>query len=155
VLVSAFYQQHAGEAYFRQAQRLTHTDYSQKELAQAFVSIVSGLEDLCDVQTGADATTLTAWLNQMQIAQDLFLQRRELSPEALTAEQEALALARARTLSALRNSFSLTPETATNGWYVRTEPRLSLCRVPGATGERIAPARGMPEEREAEHRAMK
>ena len=47
VVVSAFYQMHAGrDAYFREAQELCGGDYDKNDLAAAFVKVVSGVEDI-------------------------------------------------------------------------------------------------------------
>src|SRR5262249_53549881 len=51
VLVSAFYDRARGrEAYYREARRLSHHDYDRQELRAAFVSVVSGVEDVNDVE---------------------------------------------------------------------------------------------------------
>ncbi|MGH3848201.1 MAG: NAD(P)/FAD-dependent oxidoreductase, partial [Pseudonocardiaceae bacterium] len=51
VVVASLYQQYRGkESYFWEAQRLTLNDCSATDLKQAFVNVVSGIEDLRDAQ---------------------------------------------------------------------------------------------------------
>lgn len=51
ILVGAFYHIHQGrDAYFRRAQTLSHRDRSDLHLNEAFVDIVTGIEDLHDAQ---------------------------------------------------------------------------------------------------------
>jgi flavin-dependent dehydrogenase len=91
VVVTSFYQTHKEpDTYFRQAQQLTSHDYSDSELIQAFLHIISGVEDLKDVE--------------------------DMGPQMLL---EAFT----------KGDFSLTPETAVNGLYVTTEPKLGLSKA--------------------------
>ncbi|SLM49939.1 CrpH [Nitrospira japonica] len=64
VVVASFYQTHRGaEAYFRQAQQLTSHDYSGAELAHAFLHIISGIEDLKDIEDVEPQRLLEALTN--------------------------------------------------------------------------------------------
>jgi flavin-dependent dehydrogenase len=128
VVVSAFYQTHTGkDGYFRRAQELTSADYSESELRQAFVNIVSGTEDLKDIenfQSGAFVNKLT----QMYGDHYAFVRRKDQWNEMPSKEIEE-GLARQRVVGAMQEEFSLTPETAVNGLFVSTEPQLRLARV--------------------------
>lgn len=128
VIVSAFYQTHAGkDGYFRRAQELTCTDYSESELRQAFVNIVSGTEDLKDIgdlQPGALVDKLTGMYRDHYA----FMRRKD-QWETMPPREINEALARQRIVGAIQEEFSLTPETAVNGLFVSTEPELRLARV--------------------------
>jgi flavin-dependent dehydrogenase len=55
VVVASLYQQYRGkDSYFWEAQRLTLNDCSATDLKQAFVNVVSGIEDLRDAQATLD-----------------------------------------------------------------------------------------------------
>jgi flavin-dependent dehydrogenase len=131
-LVSAFYQNHSGAEYFRQAQQLTSRDYREPDLAEAFVSIVSGMEDVQDVQSPeGGAERIIGQLAALQEQQDRFLRRQQEQPGAISEQELEGAVQRAKTLDALRSGFSLTPESAIGGLYVQTEPRLGLAQLHG------------------------
>src|SRR6202158_989828 len=55
VFVSAFYDQLKGkDAYFAQAQQLSRYDLPGQALRQAFVNLVSGVEDLCEAESATE-----------------------------------------------------------------------------------------------------
>ncbi|MEU6669291.1 NAD(P)/FAD-dependent oxidoreductase [Streptomyces sp. NPDC046727] len=54
ILVSAFYNIHDGrDTYFRRAQALSHRDQQGLRLHESFLNIITGIEDLADVQDDA------------------------------------------------------------------------------------------------------
>jgi hypothetical protein len=115
VVVSGLYQQYNGkETYFWQAQHLTHHDYDDSDaLSDAFLYVVSGLEDLKD-STGARRELDVAGMGE------------RLSPDE--AEQ-ALATYNIYNKVSIRSSMS--PESASGGFYATTTPRLGLARIEG------------------------
>jgi flavin-dependent dehydrogenase len=130
VVVSSFYQTHGRrDSYFRQAQRLTSHDYGGSELVKAFLHIVSGVEDLIDIEDQrpeALAETLTRLYEE-----HYEFSRQKGHWDSLPLEEINKGMSRNRVVSAVQEDFSLTPETAVNGLYVATEPKLGLQRADG------------------------
>lgn len=114
VIVSGLYAQYSGkESYFWQAQLLTHHDYDDSEaMSEAFLFVVSGLEDMMDSAKGIRELDLTDLANG-------------ISEEEAT---KAAAMYNVYNKVFLRSSTS--PQTASDGLYVTTTPHLGL-----ATGQ--------------------
>jgi flavin-dependent dehydrogenase len=113
-IVSGMYQQYDGkEAYFWQAQQLTHHDYEDSgAMMEAWLYVVSGMEDV----------------------KDRGRPRRELEvAEPTDASQPIEVSDRAAALYNLYNNVffgtSMSPERASEGLYVTTKPRLGLTLV--------------------------
>jgi flavin-dependent dehydrogenase len=113
-IVSGMYQQYDGkEAYFWQAQQLTHHDYDDSgAMMEAWLYVVSGMEDV----------------------KDRGKPRRELEvAEPTDASQPIEVSDRAAALYNLYNNVffgtSMSPERASEGLYVTTKPRLGLTLV--------------------------
>ncbi len=108
-IVSGMYQQYDGkETYFWQAQQLTHHDYDNSEaMMEAWLYIVSGMEDLKDLEHPG----------------------RELDEGVKQIE----ASDRGKAFRGIYNKVffrsSMSPETASEGFYVRTKPQLGLALV--------------------------
>jgi flavin-dependent dehydrogenase len=135
VVVGAFYQTHTGrDAHFRQAQQLTRSDYRESDLRQAFVNIISGIEDLKDVEPfreirHADGDNLLARLTKLYEDHFAFIGRRS-GWDALPLDKINEGRARIKFVNAVQEDFSLTPETAVGGIYVHAEPhQIGLRRV--------------------------
>lgn len=125
VVVSAFYQMHTGrDAYFRKAQELTGGDYDSSDLAAAFVKVVSGVEDLKNIGE-ATSEELMGSLMRFYSEHYEFL-RGWRRGESLTLAEVRDGVGRMRLVDAAQEEFSLTPDTAVNGLYVRTGERLGL-----------------------------
>jgi len=114
VIVSGLYQQYDGPpAYFWQAQQLTHNDYSDAEaLNEAFLYVVTGMEDLRDVE---EATPQELAISQMagQLPED--------------QAQRAVAMYNVYNKVFLRSSMS--EKTAIDDMYVVTQPHLGIAMV--------------------------
>lgn len=136
-LVSCYYQQYTGQrGYFWEAQQLTARDYRDSELSQAFLNIITGLEDFKD----AEATTGEYLLDQLHEAHtEAFRVLR--NPDKIAgldpAEQER-AKAKFELLDRTAHRFSLAEDSAVHGLYATLTPQLGLARVvaeqPGPTG---------------------
>jgi len=125
VVVSAFYQMHVSrDAYFRKAQELTGGDYDSKDLAAAFVKVVSGTEDLKDI---GEATSQEIMDSLMRFyAEHYEFLRGWRRGESQTLTEVRKGVGRMQLVDAVQEEFSLTPETAVNGFYVRTGEQLGL-----------------------------
>jgi len=121
VIVSGLYQQYNGKAsYFWEAQQLSHHEYGAA-LNDAFLHVVSGMEDLLDTrEVSSDAT--------QEETQDDGHVLTSKQREALTSAEghDEAALARSQLYNKVFMRFSLSPETAIDGLYVTTRPRLGL-----------------------------
>ena len=110
VVVSGLYQQYNGkETYFWQAQQLTNHDYDDEgSMMDAFLYVVSGMEDLIDTAKP----------------------RREVDYAGTTNSQSIESTDRGDELSNIYHKVffqaSMSPETANDGLYVTTKPRLGL-----------------------------
>lgn len=125
VVVSAFYRMHANrDAYFKQAQELTTRDYRKDELAAAFVNVVSGVEDLRDMNDAASVEMLDSLMNLYSEHYEFLRGWRR--GESQTMDEIRKGVGRMRIVDAVQGEFSLTPDTAVNGLYVRTGSRLGL-----------------------------
>jgi flavin-dependent dehydrogenase len=124
VVVSSLYQQYRGkESYFWEAQRLTLNDCSATDLKQAFVSVVSGIEDLRDAQATLDHT--------MEVAGKIF-DKNSLDPtkgidSMSSGERELVQARRQFTESAMMGHLQPNSKAA-QGLYLVTKPRLGLAR---------------------------
>lgn len=113
VVVSGLYQQYDGkETYFWQAQQLTNHDYGDEgAMMDAFLYVVSGMEDLIDTAKP----------------------RRELDYSGTTNPQPIESSDRGKQLYNIYNKVffraSMSPEAANDGLYVTTKPRLGLSLV--------------------------
>ena len=114
-VVAALYQQYRGkDSYFWEAQRLTLHDCSAADLKQAFVDVVSGIEDLRDAQA-----TLELVLNAAgKAVAEEFRARESLEP--LSAEDRELTQAR------MQFFHSAMVRQDAQGLYVVTKPQLGL-----------------------------
>ncbi len=113
VIVSGLYAQYNGkESYFWQAQVLTHHDYDDSDaLNAAFLFVVSGLEDQMDVGKGMRELDLTEMANGM------------------SEEQAVKTTAMHNVYNKVFWRSSTSPQTASDGLYVTTKPRLGLALV--------------------------
>lgn len=129
VFVSAFYDQRRGrDSYFEEAQRLSHYDVEGLSLRQAFLNLVSGIEDL------SEAEAMTEHLMGE-------MSRRIAENHSMRQNKEALANAdeelkdrlekSARFFDHVEGLGSMSAETAVDGLYVVVQPRLGLGGVSG------------------------
>ena len=111
VIVSALYQQYNGEpTYFWQAQQLTSQDYDDSiALNQAFLFIVSGMEDLKDAEHAGAV--------------------RDLEEVALHMPEKERASIAQQAYHRVFWRASISPETAIEGMYIVTKPHLALQRT--------------------------
>jgi flavin-dependent dehydrogenase len=111
VIVSGLYQQYDGEpTYFWQAQQLTHNDYNDADaLNEAFLFVVSGMEDLHDVK---ESTPQELAISEMagQLPEDQAIR--------------AMAMYNVYNKVFLRSSMS--EKTAIDDMYVATKPHLGI-----------------------------
>jgi flavin-dependent dehydrogenase len=144
MVVSNLYQQNRGkESYFWEAQRLTLRDCNDADVKQAFVDIVSGIEDLRDAQATLDLAVETTgkamaqwegwhWnpsaLNHSELTESEWKKSLDHFSEldSLPPEERELANARSQFFeTALQRSPMMAPQEA-RGLYVVTKPRLGL-----------------------------
>ncbi|MGH7998621.1 MAG: NAD(P)/FAD-dependent oxidoreductase [Brasilonema sp.] len=121
MMVSTLYDQKRGkDAYYQEAQTLTHNDYKNAAPNSAFLNIVSGMEDITEVEDGID-NLVTEKISQ-RVAQNQAMQQiKEDFGNSVTDPQ---------VVDAMEGMFSFSKESLANaavdGLYVVTQPRLGL-----------------------------
>ena len=98
VVVSKLYQQYEGkDSYFWEAQRLTLHDCGETNLKQAFVNVVSGIEDLRDAQAALEFAMDAAGdaLDQEKELSSLYNKKSDPMSSEESSEERELAQARA------------------------------------------------------------
>jgi hypothetical protein len=110
IIVSGLYQQYNGkESYFWQAQQLTHNDFKEPDkVYEAFLYVVSGVEDQKDIVNSPQDLSMPDLAGKL--------------PEG----QEERAKAWYQVYHKVFLRSSMTAETAIEGMYVATKPRLGL-----------------------------
>ena len=113
VIVSGLYQQYNGsDSYFWQAQQLTHNDYDDPEaMNEAWIYVVSGIEDIKDIEEKARDLPIADMAGH------------------LPAEEAARAIAMYSVYNKVFHRSSLTADTAIDGMYVATSPRLGIAKA--------------------------
>jgi len=125
-MVSAFYQNSNKESYFWQAQQLTKGQKRDKDkLHQMFLNLVSGMEDMSDAEEQSEE--MFKELSE-RLRENWSLRHKQTSNDLDQAEQEKL-LASNQFVSSLNGLFSLSKESAVEGFYVVTTPQLGLAKV--------------------------
>ncbi len=124
VFVSAFYESRGKDGYYRTAEKLSHFDADPSNIRRAFLNLVSGLEDIADVEN-----TTTHLMGEMskRIRENLELRSQKESLGARRASAEAGESL--RFFNAVEGLTSLSAEHAVAGFFVRTKPNLGLNRV--------------------------
>jgi flavin-dependent dehydrogenase len=118
VIVSKLYQQYRGkDSYFWEAQRLTLHDCAAVDLKQAFVNVVSGIEDLWDAQTTLELA--------MEAAGSVLAEERKLSSTLGSMSPAEHELAQAR-VQFFKSPMMRAVHGQGRGLYVVTKPRLGL-----------------------------
>lgn len=128
VVVSSFYQLHTGrDVSFRRAQELTTRDYDPGDLREAFVSVISSMEDLDDIHVGRSQDLLESLVRYY--SQHYEFMRGWHRGDAFTLVDAKKGFARMRVVMDAEAEFSLTPETAVNGLYLDTGSSFGLKQV--------------------------
>jgi flavin-dependent dehydrogenase len=125
VFVSAFYDQNRGkDSYFWEAQKLSRHDFSHCDLKLAFLNLVSGVEDMVDVQETIPELVMGEM--SKRIKENCTL-REDKQALALKVESTDTAVkSNVQFFDAVEGFFSLTAAGAVDDLYVVTKPRLGL-----------------------------
>jgi len=125
VFVSAFYDQGRGkDSYFTEAQRLSHYDVEGQSLRQAFLNLVSGIEDLSDAE--AMTEHLMGEMSR-KVAENLELRQDKAALACGAADVKNRLEKNAEFFDVVEGLGAL--HTAVDGLYVKVEPRLGLHRA--------------------------
>ncbi|MEC4815757.1 MAG: tryptophan 7-halogenase [Scytonema sp. PMC 1069.18] len=126
VMVSAFYKTSKKESYFWQAQQLTNSqDRDREKLHQTFLNLISGMEDMSDIEENSEQLFQDV---SERIGENWALRHKQFSNELDQTGREQL-LASNQFVSGFNSLFSLTKESAVEGFYIVTSPQLGLARV--------------------------
>jgi flavin-dependent dehydrogenase len=126
VVVSAVYKQHLPtESYFWEAQRLTVRDADPRQLFDAFLNVVSGIEDLEDAsgQDLADGVVDRIAALYGDVHRTL---QDKLAEPSLTAQDIEQIQATASYWKAVVGAHTVDHHQPVQGFYVVTEPRLGV-----------------------------
>lgn len=126
VFVSAFYDQNRGkDSYFWEAQKLSRHDFSGADLKLAFLNLVSGVEDLVDVQEALPDLVVGEMSKRIQENHNLRQDKQALKDKSV----ETAIQSNAQFFNAVEGFFSLSADGAIDGIYVVTKPRLGLAHT--------------------------
>jgi flavin-dependent dehydrogenase len=126
--VSAFYDQTRGkDAYYQEAKGLSRRDYSAADAKDAFLHLISGLEDLSDAQEGIDEIIIQEVAERARSQSDFFKDREALKERL--AKGDPMFRKQAEFMKALEGTVINAPSAAVNGLYLKTIPRLGLARI--------------------------
>jgi flavin-dependent dehydrogenase len=133
VFLSAFYKLYDGkESIFWMAQQLSQHDTPNMTLKAAFTTLVSGIEDLKDVQDGGDATRRIVLDRMSKRIEENVALRKDKGALLAAIEQDGKRIHENHSFFGRvegLNSLALSPEEAIQGFYILTQPRLGLARV--------------------------
>jgi flavin-dependent dehydrogenase len=137
-LVSSLYLNYCGkESLFWEAQRMSHRDVTGLDIGRAFRHLVAGLEDLDDIRDGGSGLVLS----EMRRLIDTYFTKGSGRDDAwlatLSGEEQERVLAEVKPLVA-PSEYALSEETALNGFYVQTTPRLGLEPLPAEPALRLS-----------------
>jgi flavin-dependent dehydrogenase len=125
VFVSAFYDQGRGkESYFAEAESLSHYDVEGQGLRQAFLNLVSGIEDLSEAE--AMAGHLMGEMSR-KVGENLRMRQDKAAMAEAGAEQRELQEKNAAFFDQVEGLSAL--EVAVDGLYVMVQPRLGLSQT--------------------------
>lgn len=126
VFVSAFYDQNRGkDSYFWEAQKLSRHDFSGADLKLAFLNLVSGVEDLVDVQEALPDLVVGEMSKRIKENHNLRQDKQALKDKP----NDAAIQNNAQFFNAVEGFFSLTAAGAIDGVYVVTKPQLGLAQI--------------------------
>jgi flavin-dependent dehydrogenase len=127
VFVSAFYDQRRGkDSYFEEAQRLSRFDVEGQSLRQAFLNLVSGIEDLSEAEA---VTEHLMGQVSLRVAENLSMRQDKDTLASASADLKARQEQNGRFFDQIEGLGSMSAETAIDGLYVVVQPRLGLGEV--------------------------
>lgn len=135
MMVSAFYDQNRGQrGYFWEAQRLTGGDVEGFDLKQAFLSLVTGTEDLGDAARGLDLETLQSVVKE-RLEESLSLRQDKEVLAAMHAEGagEGRLEASASFMHQVEGLFVLGAGESVDNMRLVATPRLGLAESVAST----------------------
>ncbi len=106
-------------------------DYSKQELTAAFVNVVSGVEDLVDMEQATSAEVLDSLMGVYSDHYEFLRGWRRGEVQSLDELRKGVG--RMRVVDSAQGEFSLSPETAVNGLYVKTGSELGLAVASAAS----------------------
>jgi len=126
VFVSVFYDQRCGkDNYFKEAERLSQYESDPSRLKQAFLNLVSGLEDLSSAE---QATNHLIGEMSRRVAENLTLRKDKSTLASGSEEIKGRAQDNARFFDGVEGIPVMSPEGAIDGLYVVLKPRFGLGR---------------------------
>lgn len=132
VFVSAFYDQRRGkDSYFEEAQRLSRFDVEGQSLRQAFLNLVSGIEDLSEAEA---VTEHLMGQVSLRVAENLSMRQDKNTLAGASADLKVRQEQNGRFFDQIEGLNSMSADAAVDGLYVIVRPQLGLGEVPVAVG---------------------
>jgi flavin-dependent dehydrogenase len=129
VLVATLYQNWFGkESLFQEAQRMSQLNVSSGEFISAFNNIISGVEDMQDMGDGRIRFVFSEMNRMTETHFPKASKRAKKAQDPLSPTEQAQRKAYAEAVNSC-HLFANTPESAVNGLFVRTTPRLGVSRA--------------------------
>jgi flavin-dependent dehydrogenase len=129
VLVSTLYRNYRGkESLFWQAQQMIDREARQMDLRAAFKNVVTGLEDMDNMRERSSELVMS---EMSRLVNEYFPKDAGKTDDwlrTLPVEEQKRLMDDIRPLAA-PVEYCLSEETALNGYYVQTKPRLAMVRV--------------------------
>jgi hypothetical protein len=116
------------DSLFWSAVGLTHRDVPAIDITRAFRQVVSGLEDVTDIESGGSALVMS---EMRRLIGEYFPKShgRDAKWFASLSEEEQQRVAHELRPVNESTRYCLSEESAIDGVYVRTQPNLGLARV--------------------------
>lgn len=132
VVVAAVYQQHqSAESYFRSAHRLTTRDAEGQRVFEAFLNVVSGIEDLRDLAGQQLADRVVERAAELYVDVHETMQERLAAPELTDADREQIR-ATSDYWQAMMGGHTVEASSPVLDHYVVTQPALGVVPVRSA-----------------------
>lgn len=129
VLVSSLYLNYRGkESLFWEAHKMSHHEVEDQDIRRAFKNVVTGLEDIGDVEGGGSGLVVS----EMRRLVDTYFPKEAGRDDewlaTLSPEEQQRVLEEIKPLN-VATEYCVSEDKALHGLYVRTEPTLGLARV--------------------------
>ena len=128
VFVASFYDKNrTRQDFLSEAEKLSRHDCKASDLKQAFLNLVSGMEDMSDVQDGIPNLVLGEVSKRLE--DNLNMRKYKHLMAATQQKNQEITEKNAQFFDAIEGFFSLSKAGAVDGLYVVTEPKLGLAKV--------------------------
>lgn len=130
VFVSSFYNQYDGmESQFWKAKRMINTNVNQNDLKYAFTSLISGIEDMSDIENKVSEVVYEEVLKKVKQKTENAKVVESISKTDIYEEQKMSDPDGSFFSQKIEGYFALDKEEAIEGFYISTENGIKLSRI--------------------------